>query len=220
MHRGYNNNLPAFLDNRPRLFVENCKQKIKLASDIGKTDIKTTDIPGVFQVKSESLSKTWYRVQFGNNDGERPSCECRAWQRSRLLCKHFFAVFNHYPEWNWENLPEEYRESPFITLDSHLLNGTECPTQPSSIASPEVTQDSLQSDEPLSKRRKCSSENDPTLPQAPILTPPTTFQARRWEEMSPSFRPTTGSYLRCSRSGSISKSSGEPNNPTCQNSTE
>lgn len=170
MHRGYNKDLPAFLVNRPRFFVEHCKQKIKLASNIDKTGIKTTDFPGVFEVKSESLSKTWYRVQFGSNDGERPSCECRAWQRSRLLCKHFFAVFNHHPEWNWENLPKEYWESPFITLDYHLLNGTGSPTQPSCTASPEVIQCRLQSDEPLSKRLRCSSENDPFIPQAPIPT--------------------------------------------------
>ena len=135
MHRGYNKDLPAFLVNRPRFFVEHCKQKIKLASNIDKTGIKITDFPGVFEVKSESLSKTWYRVQFGSNDGERPSCECWAWQRSRLLCKHFFAVFNHHPEWNWENLPKEYWESPFITLDYHLLNETDSPTQTSCTAS-------------------------------------------------------------------------------------
>ncbi|KAK2558631.1 hypothetical protein P5673_018824 [Acropora cervicornis] len=154
MHRGYNKDLPAFLVNRPRFFVEHCKQKIKLASDIDKTDIKTTDFPGVFE--------KGYRV--------RLSCECRAWQRSRLLCKHFFAVFNLHPEWNWENLPKEYRESPFITLDYHLLNGTGSPTQPSCTVSPEVIQCPLQLDEPLSKRLKCSSENDPFIPQALIPT--------------------------------------------------
>ena len=46
-----------------------------------------------------------------------------------------------------------------------------------------------------------------------------TAQAKRWEEMLPSFRPATGAYLGGSRSRSISKSSREPVDPTCQIAT-
>ena len=107
-------------------------------------------------------------MQFGDNDGTLLSCECRSWQRSRLLCKHFFAIFNHFPEWNWEKLPQDYRESPFITLDYHLLNGSS-PTQPSSTISPFPADDNLQLGEPLPKKPKqCSEESDSPPPQAPI----------------------------------------------------
>ena len=35
-----------------------------------------------------------------------------------LPCKHFFAVFKHYPKWQWESFPEKYRENPYLTLDT------------------------------------------------------------------------------------------------------
>ena len=34
-----------------------------------------------------------------------------------LLCKHFFAIFYHYPKWQWGSLPEKYRENPHLSLD-------------------------------------------------------------------------------------------------------
>jgi len=79
MYRGYSRDVPGFIVNRPRSFAKHCKEKMKNAADIDKTDIKSTDIEGVFLVKSESLSKTWYRVQSGDNYGTLLSCECRSW---------------------------------------------------------------------------------------------------------------------------------------------
>ena len=69
MYRKYNTELPEFLVNRPRYFVEHCKEKLSLAEEIEKYHIKPSDTEGVFEVKSGSLSKTWYLVQFGDNDG-------------------------------------------------------------------------------------------------------------------------------------------------------
>ena len=121
MYRTYNKELPEFLVNRPRYFVEHCKEKISLAMDIKKSSIKPSDTGGVFEVKSESSSRRWYRLQFGHKEGTSPSCECEAWQRRRLPCKHFFAIFKHFPEWNWEKLPQNYRNSPYLTLDYHPI---------------------------------------------------------------------------------------------------
>ena len=99
---------------------------------------------------------------------------------ARILC-HF-----------WENLPRTYRESPFLTLDHHLLDSS-CPP-PSLSSSPRAPNDdntqsyeslrsdeplqsdkplqsdeSVQSDEPLSKKpRLCSKENVLPLPEIPI----------------------------------------------------
>ena len=65
--RTYIRELPEFLVNRPRYFVEHCQEKITLATDIGRSSIKPSDTGGVFEVKSDSLNKQWYRVQFGDN---------------------------------------------------------------------------------------------------------------------------------------------------------
>ena len=170
MYRKYNTELPEFLVNRPRYFVEHYKEKLSLAEEIEKCHIKPSDTKGVFEEKSGSLSKTWYQVQFGDNDGTPPSCQCKTWQRSPLLCKHFFAIFKHLPEWKWEKLPWTYRELPFLTLDHRLLDSS-CPP-PSLSSSPRAPNDDntqsyepLQSNEPLSKKtktvfkRKCSSSS-------------------------------------------------------------
>lgn len=116
-------------------------------------------------------------MQFRNNQEVHPTCECTAWQWTRLPRKHFFAIFKHYPEWNWEKLSQDYWESPFIHLDYDLLNGSS-PLQPSSShtlsVSPEdiSSADVLQSDDPLPKRHKlCSTQGD-LLPEAPLSTRP------------------------------------------------
>ena len=68
--------------------------------------------------------------------------------------------------WTWEKLPKGYRESPFITLDHHLLK--ERFSELSSYISSDQTENTLQSSEPHEKRRKCSNGSDKTLPQEPI----------------------------------------------------
>ena len=51
----------------------------------------------------------------------QPSCDCHDWERHRLPCKHFFAVFLHVPVWSFDKLPDLYRDSPFFTLDEELF---------------------------------------------------------------------------------------------------
>lgn len=38
-----------------------------------------------------------------------------------MVCKHFCAIFRHIDGWHWEQLPEEYRNNPFFTLDNDVL---------------------------------------------------------------------------------------------------
>ena len=52
-----------------------------------------------------------YQCSFASNPGNTtPSCTCRDWMAWRIPCKHFFAVFQYYPSWNWERLPESYKK--------------------------------------------------------------------------------------------------------------
>ena len=50
-----------------------------------------------------------------------PNCECSDWERNRLPCKHFFAVFTHFENWGFQQLPVHYKESPFLTLDHEII---------------------------------------------------------------------------------------------------
>ena len=52
---------------------------------------------GEFSVRSQRESTEFYRVAFGTDADPTvlPSCECYDWERNRLPCKHFFAVFSY-----------------------------------------------------------------------------------------------------------------------------
>lgn len=49
---------------------------------------------------------------------EIPSCTCEAWLKTHFPCKHFFAVFNAYEEWDFSRLPYTYLNNVFIALDN------------------------------------------------------------------------------------------------------
>eukprot|EP00057_Strongylocentrotus_purpuratus_P018727 XP_011673201.1 PREDICTED: uncharacterized protein LOC105442612 [Strongylocentrotus purpuratus] len=106
--RTYDEGIPSYLRSR----------KMEYALTVCKEDV--IKISGShFQVKSEtSLPGCCYNVHI-NSAQNIPSCECWAWRWFRLPCKHMFAIF-HLGEASWQDLPEEYRESPLFTLDSHV----------------------------------------------------------------------------------------------------
>lgn len=49
------------------------------------------------------------------------SCDCHDWERHRLPCNYFFAVFLRVPVWSFDKLPDAYKDSPFFTLDEELF---------------------------------------------------------------------------------------------------
>ena len=75
------------------------------------------DVHGKFEVRSQDDSSKFYTLSFGSDSGDSPSCDCYDWERHRLPCKHFFAIFRNYPSWSFEKLPKWYTESQFLTVD-------------------------------------------------------------------------------------------------------
>ena len=73
---------------------------------------ETTD---KFKVKGSS--ENHHTVVF-----EDPSCTCRDWIEWNLPCKHFFCVFEHYLQWNWDSLPDQYTKSAYLSTDQAALN--------------------------------------------------------------------------------------------------
>ena len=51
-----------------------------------------------------------------------PKCSCPDFSHTGLLCRHFFAVFNYYPQWQWTSLPSQYIEHPNISLDRNSIS--------------------------------------------------------------------------------------------------
>ena len=52
---------------------------------------------------------------------DKPFCECLSWLHNHFPCKHFFAIFSHFPEWGWKKLPQHYRNFPLLTLDEAII---------------------------------------------------------------------------------------------------
>ena len=138
LYRPYRNDLPSYLHNRPRSVIDTARQKIHLAEDTPPSHVRTTKSTGVFEVKSQDSDGGWYKVSFGN-DTQPPSCECYSWKQNHFPCKHFFAIFEHFPAWGWDKLPDHFTNSPLLTLDEAVI-GQEQPTSTdiSSPASPHL----------------------------------------------------------------------------------
>lgn len=74
---------------------------------------------GIFKVQGSA--NNWYMVDFGLAKAVTPSCQCLSWMKSRLLCKHFFAVFRHLPEWGFETILYDYTNQARLTLDNEVI---------------------------------------------------------------------------------------------------
>ena len=116
---------------------------------------------GEFRVKSCTRKNVDYLVQFAV-----PRCACESWRQTSFLpCKHFFAIFNFFSEWQFSNLPDAYRNSVFITLDTDnlVINPTE------------IAHDLL--DDCAKRMQDLSNTVHPKIPPVTSITPEST--ARR-----------------------------------------
>ena len=117
--RTYSDAVPSFLHNRPRRFVKHCLEKLDAASKIPPENIPEVS-KGILKVKSSHIPrKKEYTVSLDENSF--PDCECEDWQRFYLPCKHMFSVIIHLPNYPFEVICKEYRDSPYFTLDDALL---------------------------------------------------------------------------------------------------
>ncbi|XP_042577852.1 uncharacterized protein LOC109053871 [Cyprinus carpio] len=118
-HKVYSADVPEFLWDRPRSFVQHCLKSIEAAAHYTSQNLQEQS-KGVYKVQSEQ-SCDWYSVDLGDKD-RFPSCECRSFKSSFLPCKHFFAIFQH-TDSSWYSLCPDYINSPYVTLDSEVVSG-------------------------------------------------------------------------------------------------
>ena len=102
---------------------------------------------GKFEVKGSS--EKHHTVFF-----EDPSCTCRDWTEWNLPCKHFFCIFELYPQWNWDRLPDRYTKSAYLSTDQAALN---------SYFSPSVDQDAAFHDSNVDSSNDDISELPPPM---------------------------------------------------------
>ena len=97
--------------------------RISAVGDISSEEIRDGKSKGEFHVASAESKNIWYDLSFGADD-KMPKCSCPDFSRTGLLCKHFFAVFQHNADWKWEALPKSFRENPHLCLDDAVVFNT------------------------------------------------------------------------------------------------
>jgi len=123
-YRQYNPELPAFLRNRPRDFVQHVQSRWTSAGNIPEDNITQLN-DRQFRVTSSDTDNV-YNVSLGELDS-MPACDCYDWARYHWPCKHMLAIFQHGVK-TWDDLCPAYRDSPFFTLDTELFDEASLPT--------------------------------------------------------------------------------------------
>ena len=101
--------------------IKHLKDRITSSNEVQADAISVKNLDkGEFLIKSSHLTDTAYRLHFGSNEA-MPHCDCPDWAQTLLPCKHFVAVMREFKEWTWAKFPEEYKSSPYLTLDRTVL---------------------------------------------------------------------------------------------------
>ena len=107
-YRSYKSFVPVYLHGRPHSTILHCLGRKTTLLKYSLSDTSIIDLDsGKFTVKGTTSEK--HTVHFGTeNEDHMPSCTCQDWTQWQLPCKHFFAIFNLYPQWGWSQLPVKY----------------------------------------------------------------------------------------------------------------
>ncbi len=179
-YRSYNKFVPPYLQGRPKQVILHCLDRKSRSSKFPAQAI-TEVKKGTFELTKDSGGK--HTVNFEDSTGQFPSCTCKDWQRWHLPCKHFFAVFHNYSQWNWEALPQQYRESSYLSqdadaIDEYLTRRTAQPPLTHQV-SPDASQTSLTDGEFPDGSDDTISQAPATPCAAPTSEIPTSSKVRR-----------------------------------------
>ena len=111
--------IPEYLLNRPRTVQGECLFNQEKAKAITNSMIGSTQQEGVFLVSGnpKHAPKSGYKVNIGQGQ-----CSCAYFTLQKIPCKHMFAVFNHFPMWEWSHLPASLTEAAHMTLDETIYS--------------------------------------------------------------------------------------------------
>ena len=117
-YRTYSSDIPVYLHNKLRGFIQHCVNRMASKCDLSGISCKGD---GKFSVLSFSnQQKSCYDLSFGD-ENTMPKCSCPDWSITGYPCKHFFAVFETFPAWSWQNMSSLYTKSPFLNLDDEII---------------------------------------------------------------------------------------------------
>ena len=125
-YKQYEDAVPNVLQNRPRELVKFLLERSQRVSTRMIESVKET-VKGVFRVLSDdpgiSSEKKEYTVVFGDKE-TFCSCTCRDFRRTRLLCKHVFAVIESNKK-QFHDISQLFRDHHFTNLNDGLFGNNE-----------------------------------------------------------------------------------------------
>ena len=125
-YKSYVQGVPNFLQDRPRELVKFLLERTQRVSTRMIESVReaadgsffvSSDDPGISDEVKE------YNVVFGNQE-TFCSCTCRDYRRTRLLCKHFFAVIDSNKR-QFHEISPLFLNHPFTNLDNGLFGENE-----------------------------------------------------------------------------------------------
>jgi hypothetical protein len=126
-HKGYNPTIPKFMINRPGPLVEDMLKKFNSVTAFMVRSVHPITPSSSLEFVVESFNdaantRNMYTVKFGNTN-QICSCECVSFRIDRLLCKHFFAVFQSEYPFHFEHISPLYIKHPYTTIDDDVIGG-------------------------------------------------------------------------------------------------
>jgi len=109
----YAQDVPQFLHDCPRRFIDHCIRRLPPSVDIIKRTQITALSGDTFDIQSKEQV---YRIDLY---GSIPTCQCIDFSRWFMPCKHMLAVVQHF---GWQCLPQQYRNFPIFVLDSDVAD--------------------------------------------------------------------------------------------------
>jgi hypothetical protein len=104
----YNKDVPPYLHNRPKAFIEHCLHRLANAEEI-ETLQKVSE--GVYSING-------YITKLGT-DSEMPFCNCIDWKSNHWPCKHLFKAI---AVGSWNDLSVLIRHSQYLTIDNYCID--------------------------------------------------------------------------------------------------
>ena len=125
-YKTYAENIPSYLQNRPRSLVTFLLERAQRVSTL-MTDSVREQTDGSFEVSSDdpgiNVTNLKYNISFGDNE-TFCSCSCRDFRRTRLLCKHTFAIIESGRK-QFSDLTKLFLNHPFTNLNRDLFENNE-----------------------------------------------------------------------------------------------
>ena len=121
-YRAYTEEIPGYLKGRPKSVIFHCLERKAKCLKFTKDDIEVLG-DGRFEASKTSNGK--HTIDFF-----LPECSCKDWARYHIPCKHFFAVFEHCPGWDWYKLPQHFQGSSYLSADTTAVQKYLSPANP------------------------------------------------------------------------------------------